>query len=267
MSNAREHHCTAPRNWLVAIVIAIGVVMVPAAAEAWDGVRPFPDVIAGEHSLPDLVDRGTVADPPRFYVSALVGASFATLVQPELPGAPTIDQQSLLTGGAAAGWAIPRPRGAMRLEVEALAREQMEVSDSDPLVGTLQIAARDGWSTMANLWRDVDVTDRLTVYGGGGIGAGGYRLTFSGNAPGASVAGSTQVASFAWQAGGGIAYAVTDRITLDLGYRFLSFEPGSGELLVTNSSGTVRDTYPTQFMANELLLSVRVYEPFRRWRR
>jgi hypothetical protein len=256
LSNARENHCTAPRKWLVAIVIAIGVLMVPASAEAWGGML-----------LPDRVDSGTDFDPPRFYVSALVGASFATLVQPELPGTPAIDEQSLLTGGAAAGWAIPRPCGGMRLEGEFLAREPMEVRDSDPLVGTLEIAARDGWSTMVNLWRDVDMTDRLAVYGGGGVGAGGYRLTFSGNAPGASVAGSTQVASFAWQAGGGIAYAVTDRITLDLGYRFLSFEPGSGELLVTNSAGTVQDTYATQFMANELLLSVRVYEPFRRWRR
>lgn len=257
------------RRWQRRLSLATGVllavVVVSAQADDWtDGVVSVRD---NGGWLGEFLDFRTVDEPPRFYVSGIVGASFATLVQPELPGRPTIDSQSLFAGGAAAGWSIPRPCGALRLEIEGLAREQMEASETDPLIGTLQITTRDGWSTMANAWRDVMITDRFAVYGGGGIGAGGYRLTFSGNAPGATVGGSTGITSFAWQAGGGITFAVMERVTLDLGYRFMSLEPGSGDLLVTNSSGTIRDTYPTQFSTNQVLLSVRVYEPFRCWRR
>lgn len=262
---ARTHR----RGIVVGLLVAVATTTIgvmASAATGDDGVS-LVAMNADEPLLPEPVGFRVFAEPPRFYVSLLTGASFATLVQPEVPGAPTIDTQSLFSGGAAAGWAIPRTAGDLRVEVEGMAREQMEASESDPLVGTLQIAAREGWSTMANLWRDVTITDRLAIYAGGGVGAGGYRLAFSGNAPGATVSGSTQITSFAWQAGGGLAYALTDRVALDLGYRFLAFEPGSGELLVTNSSGTIRDTYATQFSAGELLLTVRVYEPFRRWRR
>ncbi|MFM7034378.1 MAG: outer membrane protein [Planctomycetia bacterium] len=256
---------------LVAVIVTVATAtvgpMASVTADTGDGGFSLVAMVPEEPLLPEPFDFRSFAAPPRFYISALAGASFATLVQPELPGAPTIDDQSLLSGGVAAGWAIRRLGGDLRFEVEGLAREQMEASESDPLVGTLQIAAREGWSAMANLWRDVAITNRLAIYGGGGIGAGGYRLTFSGNAPGATVAGSTQITSFAWQAGGGLAYAVTDRVTLDLGYRFLSLEPGSGDLIVTNASGSIRDTYATRFSASEVLLSVRVYEPFRGWQR
>lgn len=254
--------------WASCIGVAIWIVVpaLPVAAGILDGPVAHVDRTTDGHPLFEPVDFRGIDEGPRFYMSALIGPSFATLVQPDLPGIAAIGNQSLLSGGGAAGWAIPRPGGGLRLEVEALARERLAVSDTDPLVGTLQLAASDNWSVMANLWRDFDITDRFGVYAGGGLGAGGYRLSFAGDAPGATVSGSTGIATFAWQAGGGLCYALTDRVTLDLGYRFYALQPGAGTFFVTNSSGTVRDTLNTQFSASELLISVRVYEPFRWWR-
>ena len=89
---------------------------------------------------------------------------------------------------------------------------------------------------------------------------------FDGENLGTTVSGTTGITSFAWQAGGGATYAFNDRVTLDLGYRFFSLGSGTADIYITNASGTLQDTVQTQFSASELLLSLRIYEPFRRWR-
>ena len=57
---------------------------------------------------------------------------------------------------------------------------------------------------MINAWRDLEVTDRVALYLGGGIGGGGYTVAFNGGFPalGVGLSGSTAVTGFAWQAGG-----------------------------------------------------------------
>jgi opacity protein-like surface antigen len=76
------------------------------------------------------------------------------------------------------------------------------------------------------------------------------------------VSANDRVSNFAWQAGGGIIYDISQRASLDLGYRFFSISESTatGELI-----GVPFD-YQTNFAASELLLQVRIYEPFRRWR-
>ena len=203
----------------------------------------------------------------RFYLSGVVGASFATLSQPALEDTPAITNQSLITGGGAAGVAFDRPSGWLRFELEGRSRETIQVTDTEPVIGTLKTSASDGWSAMANIWRDYSVTDRLGFYVGGGIGAGGYRGSLDGDlALGATVSGSTGISSFAWQGGAGVCYAVTDRVTLDLGYRFFALNPGQTRIFVTTGAGTLADNFDTQFSTSELLFSIRVYEPFHNWR-
>ena len=113
----------------------------------------------------------------------------------------------------------------------------------------------NNWSVMQNFWRDLMLTDRFGVYGGGGIGAGGYIL-------GESLTDNPTeyvppAASFAWQAGGGALWQVTDRLTFDVGYRFFKID-------------TIQQTdyvFANQFAASELMFTLRLYEPFRTWRR
>lgn len=116
---------------------------------------------------------------------------------------------------------------------------------------------------MTNLWRDYSLTKRLGVYGGGGIGGGGYRLAVTD--PLAIVAGSSVASEFAWQAGGGVTCRFGPRVTLDLGYRF--FEIGTASTPLLLGDGSPAGTYTSAFSASELLLSVRIYEPFRQLRR
>lgn len=254
------------------VVLAVG-----ALAHAGDGLGPGIDVSAFEEIESSCeADTSNVAysccseygpgEQPGFYLAGIVGGSFAKLTNPDLPDGNTLLNQSLFTAGGAAGWSFARPRGALRVEFEARGREQMMFTESDPFIGSLSFRADDGWSTIANVWRDYRVRGPIGIYLGGGVGAGGYRGAFDGNILGTVVSGATGISSFAWQAGGGTTYAFSERLAIDVGYRFFSLGPGSTDIVLTNAGGTVTDTVRTQFSASELLLSLRLYEPFRRWR-
>ena len=211
-----------------------------------------------------LLNLGDAAAGPRFYLSGIVGASFATLSQPDLPSSNAILNQTLLTGGGAAGWAFERPYGFWRTEFEARSRERMQFTELDPGAGFTSLHLNNGWSTMANAWRDINLTDQAGIYLGGGIGAGGYRCAFNGENLGTTVTGTTGITSFAWQAGGGAIYAFNDRVTLDLGYRFYSV--GLGKTTINGPIPDLKlDPVTTGLACNEMLLTLRIYEPFRRW--
>jgi opacity protein-like surface antigen len=178
------------------------------------------------------------------YVAGIVGASFAS-------GAEDVAAGRLPMGDAAIGVSIPRPLGAVRLELEG--RQRTALSGTRSVVNAPHDAVPvtiDGeWTTLANVWRDVGVGEHATVYAGAGAGVGGYRETSTAN----DAAASARVTDFGWQVGGGATYAVTDRVTLDAGYRYY----GVG----TGSAG--RPVEP----AGEVVFAVRIADPFRGWLR
>ena len=235
--------------------------------------------------LASRLDDATAELPRRrFYVSGIVGTSFATLtsggdqnfVTPSgddrlYPNTGTVDR-SLFTAGGAIGVAFDRQAGLLRAEIEGRGRDALTGTTAnlrpDGLVyGGYAVEAVDGWSAMANLWRDVFLTESIGVYAGGGSGGGGYsvHVVNPGVAADPDGAGSSGVGNFAWQAGGGVTWAASDRVTLDLGYRFFAIGRGSSSLF-TDPTGTYVGEYTSAFTASELLLSVRIYEPFRRRR-
>jgi len=214
---------------------------------------------------------GGLGDQPsarRFYITGIIGASFGTL---QSGGTNTAGDflntgranDSLLTAGAAVGMAFDRSGGLLRVEVEGRGRDALsgQTNSFAPPTPTYfySVRAADGWSVMANAWRDWYLTERLGFYGGGGIGAGGYRLTVSDPL----VSGYGHVGGFAWQAGTGTTFQVTRRTTLDLGYRFFDTVSDSLPLTENGSGGVPAGSYVSNFYASELLLSVRIYEPFR----
>ncbi|MFM8283946.1 MAG: outer membrane protein [Planctomycetaceae bacterium] len=209
-------------------------------------------------------------DEQRFYIAGLLGVSFATLEVGEPPS--IVDQ--LLTAGAAAGVAFERETGWLRVEFEGRGRDPITETRTDPsFVGGVTATAVGGWSALANVWRDIEITDRLGCYLGGGIGAGGYTMQFSGDVSSPplpitiQLGGRTGLTGFAWQAGTGVTWALGDRTTLDLGYRFFAVDGGPADVTFTIPPfGTISDQVGTAFSASELMLTIRVYEPFRDWR-
>lgn len=221
------------------------------------------------------------ADPAaqRFYVTGMLGESFATLAEPPEPlflelGGEWING-SILTAGGAAGVAYARDDGQWRFEIEGRGRDDLTAAKgqafSPVFAATFGWAAADGWSATANVWRDWWIGERWAVYAGGGLGGGGYRYSLAGDTQfldvRATFAGNDQVAELAWQAGGGLVYELSERIALDVGYRFFSIGEADVSYTVT---GPLRPpqiaTVTQQFTASELLFGLRIYEPFRRWR-
>lgn len=125
-----------------------------------------------------------------------------------------------------------------------------------------------------NLWRDYQATDRLSLYLGGGIGGGGYRFSYLKQSIGPFVPSNYQIATtnnvsaFAWQAGGGAAYAITDRITLDVGYRYFQIANSTAAGVISYAPGPPvgSEVIGSAFSASELCFAFRIYEPFRNWR-
>ena len=215
----------------------------------------------------------------RPYVTGIVGASFGTINAGGSGGIGTTQIQAvgsvndtMFNGGGAIGMALTRPSGLLRMEVEGRARGPMNGETVlDAKNGTLfpayplEVNVTNGWSAMTNFWRDYFFTDRFGVYGGGGFGVGGYQYSMQGptgrNIP---LRGSSVVNTFAWQVGTGVTYQLSDRITFDTGYRFFAMTPGATPLSVLGQEWL--GSYTSAFSASELLISVRIYEPFRNWR-
>lgn len=295
------------RRIIRVLVVAVLAAWSARHGVAWEFGQPLDlSALSEIHDAPgkefdgvpfESVACGSSACGPRLYVSGIVGASFASLTT---AGGPNSDpfwnpavfsgavNDTLFTGGGAIGLAIPRPSGALRVEFEGRGRDLQDGVESvrvTPAFGAPfslpnQVRAADGWSTLANVWRDIQLTDSAGVYLGGGIGGGGYRLStlaaFDGVGASVHTCGCESVATFAWQAGTGIFWNVSDRISLDLGYRFLGISPKNSALFydgpyptdagIVNVTDQPYGTLRTAFSASELLLSVRIYEPFRRWR-
>ncbi len=193
----------------------------------------------------------------QFYLGGIIGADFGTL--DKIPGSTTVPNQSLFTAGGTVGMRSFRENGALRIEFEGRGRDVVGFALDGGEGTNASTFAKNGWSAMANIWRDFSVIGNLDMYAGGGIGAGGYRSVAFTTPPLPQFSADNRVSAFAWQAGGGLIYDVSDHMAVDLGYRFFSI----GDSTAKFATGT---PYTTNYAASELLLTVRIYEPFRRWR-
>jgi opacity protein-like surface antigen len=225
----------------------------------------------------------------RLYIAGIVGNSFATLGTPLGPngngtGDPSPSpaaNQSLFTAGGAIGLAFEALDRDWRVEFEGRGRNNLVSnrtstfdSGAGPDTFLFTTTAKNGWSTMVNLWRDYQATDRLSLYIGGGIGGGGYQFSYLKQSAGGfvppnyQIATTNNVSTFAWQAGGGTAYAITDRITLDIGYRYFQIANGTSAAVISYVPGPPvgSEVVGSAFSASELFFAFRIYEPFRNWR-
>lgn len=243
-------------------VAALGMAMAGRAATADDLGTPidlsnFSEITQDSSSVESDIPIEEVAQqfgtaPRRFYISGMIGPSFANVSSPS--DSTFASSDTLFNAGGAVGVAFEREHGRLRLEVEGMGRSTYDAPFASSLRPDANTVLTNNWSVMQNFWRDLMLTDRFGVYGGGGIGAGGYVLgeTFAGTTDYTSPA-----ANFAWQAGGGLLWQLSDRLTFDVGYRYF-------QINTIQQAGFV---VPNQFAASELMFSLRLYEPFRNWRR
>ena len=117
----------------------------------------------------------------------------------------------------------------------------------------MQAKAFGGWSAMANLWHDLQLTEQLDAYGGGGIGAAGFNTSFQqidtvGPARLRMNIARSMLGNSALVESGN----VNDRVAVDLSYRVF----GLGWTITANDLAY-------GFLRTEVLLSLRIYEPFR----
>jgi opacity protein-like surface antigen len=160
-------------------------------------------------------------------------------------------------------WDWPLADWTVRFELEAKGGGDTEyiTQGLDPYISTVST-----WQLMNNFWLDVplDAPVRwalgrvpwlapLTFQAGAGIGLSSTEIETTNN----TFSGSTDGYGFAWQAGAGFGYRLTDRVTLGLGYRYLdlgnhSFQLGSGSF--PDPLGTME----VDLVSHELNFGIRV---------
>jgi opacity protein-like surface antigen len=259
-------------RWLIVACCVCGCL--PAGAEEFG---PLIDLTAsdtppaGQVSVWDDVAvkpvglQAAAADGParRFYITGMLGPSFQALAV-SAGGVGVTAHDGPLAAGGAVGLAFERANGRLRIETEGMGRGTAfgELGSIGPLTIGLETAST--WSVMENVWRDVMLTERLGLYGGGGIGAGGYRAGVGIRTPiGSFAIYEPAAAAFAWQAGGGVIYEITERLTFDISYRYFQIE----SITYADPSGGPFGGASTTFGASELMFGLRLYEPLQRWRR
>lgn len=230
------------------------------------------DSIGCESALDDCTSLAC-RNSRRSYATGILGVSFANL---DIDDGELIDD-SLMTAGGAIGLEYELCNGSIRAEIEARGRQNLgETLSADEVFA--KISAENIWSTTVNVWRDFCVNERLSIYGGGGLGAGGYDNVFKVRGFLGDIDVNDSSTHFAWQVGAGVTYDINCRMSLDLGYRFFSMAGTTADGSWTIDTGSSDDTgstgrntfdfsYDTQLSASELVLSLRIYDPFKGLRR
>lgn len=285
------HHRSMKKTLVACSVSLMAVALLPvtAAAEALeslnlDAFAPFDsgDEVPYEpdYSVPGFDRTAAMPSPPsgridgmtydrparQFYVSSIVGGSFLVVTADNSPS-------SILTAGGAMGIAFDRPGGRLRVEAEGRYRDPIEqtylgfnrvtpkigsgapgpIPPKPELIGTMQAKSYGGWSAMANIWRDFELTDRFDAYAGGGIGGAGFQTSFQQiDAAEPSPPVLEYRTEYAWQIGVGAIWNVNDRVAVDVSYRIFGL-----------GWSVTADDLAYGFLRSEVLLSLRIYEPFR----
>lgn len=161
-----------------------------------------------------LLMCAAVARADGFYLGAGGGASFmqdSTLYNPEISSNALVmsfDPGYMFNAVAGYRWMI------LRFEGEFVYQK----NDVDSISGPNSTYSRDGDVTgiggLANAWVDLATDSIVSVYIGGGVGFMNVKIS--------NPAISVNDSQFAWQVGTGLGFALTQQLTLDVGFRLLA---------------------------------------------
>lgn len=113
---------------------------------------------------------------------------------------------------------------------------------------------------MLNAWIDIPTGTKFTPYFGGGIGTAFIRHESAateepGSANPEVIKNSKNFTNFAWTAGAGVAYAVNERWTVDLGYRYV--DAGSHKMHYKGDEGSGMYTSLGKIRSHNIMLGIR----------
>ena len=245
----------------IIVGLILGVLVVTGVAQADNSFSEID--LTSFQDIPSIIDAcdvpienvscSTRPNCRRFYITGLWGVSAATLDN-LTPTRGFDTSANIFTAGIAGGVSLERERGRLRLEAEWLQRDFYRGAiNATP--GASLVTSKN-WSVLANVWRDFMVTEKFGCYGGGGIGGGG--ITGFGEFDRVPATDSFTSSAFAWQAGGGLIYEVTDQVTFDVSYRWYQVNGLSSPPRIIPGP-----TLDYRYGASQVMFSLRMFEPLR----
>ncbi|MBC3209349.1 porin family protein [Pseudomonas sp. SWRI111] len=162
------------------------------------------------------------------------------------------DNQKDITGSLGVGY---RFGNGWRLEGEwTLPQKDTFTSGSTAFPTSLNEHHIESTRVMLNAYRDVRVAEKISVYGSAGLGLA--RLESKGWQGNESRQyGSATQTNLAWSVGAGVIYDVTDRLALDLGYRYIDMgDTESGWNNFPNARGLQDEKMKANLVSRELSL-------------
>ncbi len=130
--------------------------------------------------------------------------------------------QSVTGGGFFAGYDFYQQSDLpIRAEIEYAFRGNLYKEDNAS--GYASETFYNMQTLLVNFYYDFYNESSFTPYVGAGLGVGFMNGNYKFDVSGSSFEGSMTDTVLAWHVGGGVGYAITDRITADLGYRYQTF--------------------------------------------
>ncbi|OOV94392.1 MULTISPECIES: outer membrane protein [Pseudomonas] len=165
------------------------------------------------------------------------------------------DSQKDMTGSVGVGY---RFGNGWRVEGElTLPQRDKFTSGSTTFPTSLNEHHIDSKRVMLNAYRDWRISEKVSIYGSAGLGLA--RLESKGWQGNESrqYGASTQT-NLAWSVGAGVAYDVTDRLALDLGYRYVDMgDTESGWNNFPNARGLQDEKMKAHLVSSEFSLGMR----------
>jgi opacity protein-like surface antigen len=160
-------------------------------------------------------------------------------------------------------WGIPLPGWGVRFEFEGMTGREYELRTDG---GDGYFTEVTAWTFMPNLWIDVPlhppiawafgripILEPLVLYTGAGLGLSATDLSATDNVS----QGSREQFLFGWQAGAGLGYELTDRVTLTAGYRYVDLGRPKVTLRIPPATDAF-GSYSLDLAAHEFNAGVRV---------
>lgn len=190
------------RNFLLSTACAVALTLGCSAAQAADFEEPVV---------------GSV-----WYVSLFGGASFLdeieiTYTDSTVPGISETRTDAGFIAGGAVGWYV-NPNLRAEVEVSFFENQVNRLSYPNDPVDYSASGHINSLNVMANLWYGFDLGMGIVPYLGGGAGVGFVNGNAAWASPFDEFNGSDS--GFAFQAGGGIMFDITQAVAFDLGYRY-----------------------------------------------